>query len=362
MALTTLFILFVCCRDSSGLQVSSRTSNGNFLPKLSFHNNMGKSAIFHRLNSGPFWDGDDVRWITRQRRRLTRFRQASSSPVRESLLVINASIYLWQVLTTIRHLRLKFPAYWTNRSYSMIFDSVFDGTQTVGPFTSDFMFSSMAAMRQPHRFLTSGFLHASIMHLGLNLYVLRQLPTWIESGLGWALMITTYLLGIIGGSYFHGKLIHDNMMICVGSQGGVAALAGLSFIALTKMKKKSLTAKTFRSICILFVLGLILPGMSNTTSFGGFLSGCLMGILFSPGYRRSYGQRRKNAIEVDSVPPDYRRAMGFGMMPNERPPLKLRIFWALALSCLLSFPELRHAPSMVLRGVLNPGYLSGWKD
>mmetsp|Transcript_205 Transcript_205/g.278 ORF Transcript_205/g.278 Transcript_205/m.278 type:complete len:178 (+) Transcript_205:3-536(+) len=177
--------------------------------------------------------------------------------------------------------------------------------------------------------------------------------------MGWPLMVTTYLFGIIGGNYFYSQFIEDNMMTCIGSQGGVVALAGLSFVALTKMRKKPETTKMLRSISIVLIVGLILPTLSNTISFGGFLSGCLMGIFFSPGYRRSYGQRRKNAIDFDSASPEYRRAMGFGIMPNEKPPLQLRVFWALALSCLLSSPQLRQAPSMFLRGLLNPGYLSG---
>lgn len=308
--------------------------------------------------NSSFWDGDDRRWSRRLRRRVFRFDGISTeTPVRDGIVVTTVAAYIWQALNTLKHIRSQFPEYWSTQAWSMISDAVIDSRGTVGPLMKDFMFSPILGMRQPHRFLTSGFLHGGVLHLACNMYALRQLPDWLETGLGWPLFVTTYIVGVVAGNYFHSRAAMDQFLYCLGASGGVVALTGLMFISLGKMGNRQGTAEILRSMGGLFAIGAIIPSMSNASHIGGFLGGCVMGLLFSPGYGKSYSLRRKNSVTIDPAPRDYRQVMGFGVMPNERPPVPLWMFWAVALVIASSQPRLMSMPQLVWRGLSSPGSL-----
>jgi membrane associated rhomboid family serine protease len=270
-------------------------------------------------------------------------------------VVTNVVAYIWQAINTLNYLRAKFPAHWKTQTWSMISDAVIDSGGTAGPLMRDFMFSPFLGKRQPHRYLTAGFLHGGILHLLCNMYALRQMPDWLETGLGWPLFITTYIVGVVAGNYFHARSAMDEFLGCLGSSGGIVALAGLTFISLGKMGNKSGSAEILRSMGTLFVFGVFIPSMSNASHIGGFLSGCAMGLLFSPSYGKSYSLRRKNSVTIDTAPRDYRQAMGFGVVPNGKPLVPLWMFWAVALVYASSEPRLLAMPGLVWKGLTNPG-------
>jgi Uncharacterized membrane protein (homolog of Drosophila rhomboid) len=78
---------------------------------------------------------------------------------------------------------------------------------SLGPFTMDFVHQRLLTRLQPHRYLTSGFIHASLVHLFFNVYYLWKLPRWVEDNGGsgnslggWLLYLFTYL-----NKHCHGK-------------------------------------------------------------------------------------------------------------------------------------------------------------
>ncbi len=48
--------------------------------------------------------------------------------------------------------------------------------------------------KPPHRLLSATFLHAGLLHLGLNCYALYALGTEVEAVMGYAVFLTIYLL------------------------------------------------------------------------------------------------------------------------------------------------------------------------
>ncbi|KAI2509791.1 hypothetical protein MHU86_4644 [Fragilaria crotonensis] len=324
------------------------------------HYGLGRSIKLpfdgHKLGSIN-WDGDDLRWSERLRRRIeSRLEKGTETPLRDALIASNIAMYIYQAINTLCYLKVTYPSYWP--SWSMISDAILDSGSTIGPLTRAFMFSAHLGKRQPHRYLTSGFLHGGLLHLIGNLYALHEMPNWLETGLGWPLFVTTYLVGIVAGNWAHARSAPmDEFLVGIGASGGIVALAGLAFVSLAKMKNQPATLQILKNVAALLVLGAVIPSVSNAAHIGGFISGCFMGLAFSPGYRKSYSLRRQNAYNVDTAPKDFRRAMGFGIVPNDRAPIPLAVFWAAVVFYVSTDYRFRNTPVLVWRGLIRPGSL-----
>lgn len=307
-------------------------------------------------SSNNSWDGDDRRWTRVLKRRIeSRIEEGTETPVRDALIVSNIAMYVYQVVNTLRYLIVKYPTYWP--SWSMLSDTILESGAAVSPLTRAFMFSSYLGKRQPHRYLSSGFLHGGLLHLACNLYTLQQMPTWLETGLGRLLFVTTYMVGIVAGNFVHARYAMDEFLGCLGASGGIMALAGLTFMALAKMGNKPASSKILKNVGALFVLGAVIPSVSNASHIGGFLSGCVMGLVFSPGYRKSYSLRRKNSYDTDTAPRGFRQVMGFGVVPKDRPPIPLAVLWAVFAFYASTDPKLQGMPQIVWKGLTRPGSL-----
>ena len=337
--LTTAFGL-----SSSRRDVNILTINQQSLPTPQFG------------QKGDFWDGDDLRWSSRLTRRIAnRFKTKRNTPVRDAIMVSNAVMYCYQAITTLRYLVHTYPSFWP--SWDLLSDSLADAGSVMGPLTRSFMFSAFLGRKEPHRYITSGFLHGGIIHLTCNLYTLQKMPKWLETDLGWPLFLTTYLIGIVAGNYCHARYIMDEFLGSLGASGGILALSGLSFTALAKMNNKPATLQVLKNTAVLILLGLLVPNLSNAAHIGGFISGSLMGLFFSPGYRKSYSLRRKNSNSVDTASKEYRQVMGFGIVPNDKPPLPLGSLWALLLVYAFLDRRLRLMPRLIWRGLTLTGSL-----
>lgn len=335
-----------------------------FVPSSSFVIPQGRTSILSgsiapritQLEQSQSWDGDDLRWSKRIRRVIARrLNRIGETPVRDALIVANIGAYVYQAINSLVYLIAAYPSHWP--SWELMSDAMFDPGATIGPFTRAFLFSAHLGTQQPHRYVSSGFLHGSLLHLTCNLYSLQQMPNWLETGLGWPLYLTTYLMGIVGGNYAHARYTMDEYTACLGASGGIVALAGLAFIALTKMGNQPATSTLLKNMAALLVLGILVPSVSNTAHIGGFISGCIMGLLFSPGYRKSYSLRRKNSYIVDTAPKDFRQAMGFGLVPNDRSPIPLAVLWAGIVLFLSTDRRFQYMPTLVWKGLTRPGSL-----
>jgi membrane associated rhomboid family serine protease len=299
---------------------------------------------------GDFWDGDDLRWSSRLTRRIAKhFKTNRNTPVRDVIIFSNVMMYCYQAATTLRYLVHTYPSFWP--SWDLFSDSCIDAGSVMGPLTRSFMFSAYLGKKEPHRYITSGFLHGGIIHLACNLYALQKMPKWLEIDLGWPLFLTTYLTGIVVGNYFHARYIMDEFLGSLGASGGILALSGLSFIALAKMNNKPATLQVLKNTAFLILLGILIPDLSNASHIGGFISGSLMGLFFSPGYRKSYSLRRKNSNSFDTASKEFRQVMGFGIVPNDKPPLPVGALWAFFLVYAFNDRRFRLMPKLIWRGL-----------
>jgi len=321
------------------------------------------SPIPRRLHSFQNnWEGDDIRWSTRMRRRIRRSVTggSESGKCRNILIAVNVLMFLYQTVSTVNAIRLRFPSHWPHQAVPIALDALW-GSSVPGPLEMDFAHSSRLSRRQPHRFLTSGFLHGGILHMVLNMDALRRLPNWLETGLGAPMYLTTYLVSIIAGNLGHSISLSSSgdKSLCLGSSGGICGLYGLMYVSLVKMGNDQAATRVMRGMAFLFLYGVLIPDVSNAAHVGGFIGGILMALLFGPSYEKSYSLRKKWSLDVDVSPRDYRLAMGFGTKPTSTGLVPLPLLWLAVLVALVSLPQFRTMPGLVLRGLVRPGSVYG---
>ncbi len=238
---------------------------------------------------------------------------------------------------------------------------------TLGPFTMDLVNQKLLTRLQPHRYLTSGFLHGSLLHLFLNMRILWNLPRWLEdnggtgNGLGgWFLYSTTYLSSIVMGNvmrdYVSASTVGASQLV-LGASGGICGLIGLLFAMLRKMGNGRESINVLKSMGILILFGSLVDGVSNASHIGGFLWGAFMGTCFGPTYQKGYSSWRLSRDENEPSL-EYRMAMGKGVSPEKG---KFPIKYAL-LTFLFTFvlkPEWRTIPKCIAIAFTRPGLLSG---
>jgi hypothetical protein len=142
--------------------------------------------------------------------------------------------------------------------------------------------------------------------------------------------------------------------LCLGASGGICGLYGLMYVALTRMKSARGGRNLVRGMSVLLLSGLWLDDVSLAANVGGFLCGIVIGILFGPRYFKDYSMRRKNSVEFDPIPRDYRQAMGFGISPTHGGPIPLAVIWSILLLWGLLNPAIRAMPALVWKKLMYP--------
>ena len=103
-------------------------------------------------------------------------------------------------------------------------------TETGGRFFEEgALFGPLVAEGEWWRLITSGFLHANLLHLALNMVLLFQLGGILEPALGKVRFAAVYFTSLLCGSF--GVMVLDPNSPTVGASGAVFGLMGALFIA-----------------------------------------------------------------------------------------------------------------------------------
>ncbi len=130
------------------------------------------------------------------------------------------------------------------------------------------------------RIISSGFLHASLMHLAFNMFALWQVGQFVEMIYGTPRMFVIYFLAMIGGglavTYF------EPNVVTVGASGAIFGLFGALAIAGFRMGEqgRDIMKQTTGIIVINLVISFI-PGsnISYEDHIGGLIAGAVFGLL-----------------------------------------------------------------------------------
>ena len=125
------------------------------------------------------------------------------------------------------------------------------------------------------RILTGGFLHAGLLHLGMNMLLLWLLGKQLEPALGRARFAALYLACLVGGSF--GALLVSPSVGTVGASGAVFGLMGAAVVA----QRRSGIDVWRNGIGGLVVINLLLtfavPGIAIGAHVGGLVVGVVVG-------------------------------------------------------------------------------------
>jgi membrane associated rhomboid family serine protease len=135
------------------------------------------------------------------------------------------------------------------------------------------------------RLVTGGFLHAGLLHIGFNMYLLWVLGQRLEPELGSPRFAALYATALLWGSF--GALLVTPDAVTVGASGAVFGLMGAMAVELRARGVNPLQSDI--GVLILFNLGLSLV-LSNV-SIGGHVGGLIGGALVGGGYELARRRR-----------------------------------------------------------------------
>ncbi len=143
------------------------------------------------------------------------------------------------------------------------------------------------------RLITSGFMHAGLIHLGLNMYILYWLGTMLEPVLGHVRFVALYFASLLFGSF--GALLLSADKVTVGASGAVFGLMGAAFV----MQRARGVDPMRSGIGPLILLNLaitFIPGFN--ISIGGHLGGIVGGAVCALAMEQLAQRRRGVAAQV----------------------------------------------------------------
>jgi membrane associated rhomboid family serine protease len=151
-----------------------------------------------------------------------------------------------------------------------------------------FLAAPLVADGEWWRIVTSGFLHAGLLHIAFNMYFLYFLGTLVEPEIGKVRFGAIYVVSLLGGSF--GALLVSPNAATVGASGAVFGLMGAAIIA---MRARGIDPmQSGLGITLLLNLGItfLIPGISIGGHVGGLVAGGIVGyLMFEIAERRRIG-------------------------------------------------------------------------
>jgi len=128
-----------------------------------------------------------------------------------------------------------------------------------------------------YRLITGGFLHANVLHLGMNMFALWILGSQLEAAVGRVQFGVVYGTSLLAGSL--GVMLLSPHEATVGASGAIFGLLGLA-IALQRSLGINIWQSGLGGLLLLnlaFTFGI--PGISIGGHLGGLAGGLLCGII-----------------------------------------------------------------------------------
>jgi membrane associated rhomboid family serine protease len=142
-----------------------------------------------------------------------------------------------------------------------------------------------------YRLVTGGFLHADLLHIAFNMFLLFVLGRLLEPALGTPRFVALYFASLLAGAC--GALaLSDPIALTLGASGAVFGLAGATVVIARGRGMDAIAAE----IGFLIVFNLVITFSSSNISIGGHLGGLIGGVVCAlailAGDRGMLGPRR----------------------------------------------------------------------
>jgi membrane associated rhomboid family serine protease len=136
--------------------------------------------------------------------------------------------------------------------------------------------SILVADGEWYRLVTAGFLHAGLLHVGFNMFLLWILGRLLEPAIGSGRFLLLYVTSLLAGSL--GVVIIDPG-ITVGASGAVFGLMGSAVVAQRYAGIDPWRSGIGPTIGINLLFTFLIPGISIGGHVGGLLGGALAAFL-----------------------------------------------------------------------------------
>jgi membrane associated rhomboid family serine protease len=128
-----------------------------------------------------------------------------------------------------------------------------------------------------YRIFTSGFLHANLIHLLFNMYVLYILGTLLEPAVGAARMVGIYVVSLVAGSF--GALLLTPDALTVGASGAVYGIMAATFLIARRRGVDQITTLIGFWVVLNLAFTFAVPGISVGGHIGGLVGGGLAALV-----------------------------------------------------------------------------------
>ena len=135
-----------------------------------------------------------------------------------------------------------------------------------------------------YRIVTGGFLHANLIHVGFNMFILYRLGQALEPALGRGRYLLVYMVSLLGGAF--GVLLIDPNQFTVGASGAVFGIMGAAVAVFRARGVNVMDSGLGTTILLNLALTFAVPGISIGGHVGGLVAGYVAGeMLMSVGPR-----------------------------------------------------------------------------
>ncbi|CAN5901665.1 hypothetical protein BH24DEI2_BH24DEI2_06430 [soil metagenome] len=130
------------------------------------------------------------------------------------------------------------------------------------------------------RYLSYGFLHGGLVHLGFNAWVLFDIGRLYERRRSWGNLLAAFVVGTIGGALLTVLVGSPDPLILVGASGGILGLAGALLADAWRgqtQQDRAMVRSLVQWMAIIVVFSFAVEGVSLWGHVGGVVGGFLWG-------------------------------------------------------------------------------------
>jgi membrane associated rhomboid family serine protease len=133
------------------------------------------------------------------------------------------------------------------------------------------------------RIVTGAFLHAGLLHIALNMYVLYLLGQLLEPAIGSLRFGVVYAVSLLAGSF--GALLLTPHTLTVGASGAIFGLMAAALVEARARRIQHVQNWLFGLIIINLALSFGVSNISVGGHIGGLIGGALAGLALQAGER-----------------------------------------------------------------------------
>src|SRR3954468_8365912 len=141
-----------------------------------------------------------------------------------------------------------------------------------------------------YRLITTGFLHASFIHIGFNMLLLYFLGRLLEPALGTPRFLILYFASLLAGSL--GALILEPNSLGIGASGAIFGLAGATFVIARGRGMEALAGQIGFLIVFNLIFSFTSPNISIGAHVGGLIGGVICALAIVAGEKGMLGRNR----------------------------------------------------------------------